>query len=169
MTVPGAAEHELARILATLDLDPPVTDDALARLTSHVATTYGVDLPEDYVTFLRLADGADGELENGAPVVFWKAALLPQVNEESETERWMPGMFIVGSDAGDALYGIDLRPDAPPERYVETFDVMEWDYVMWRGRSFLELLQYLGQPQASHSLRLGGIGRLLRGLRRPRP
>ena len=82
----------------------------------------------------------------------------------------MPGMFIIGSDAGDALYGIDLRSDAPPERYVETFDVMEWEYVMWRGRSFLDLLLYLGRRQeleASDSPRRGAFGRLLRGLRKP--
>jgi hypothetical protein len=41
-------------------------------------------------------------------------------------------------------FGIDLRPDAPPARYVETEDAaMDWDYVLWRGASFLELLVYL--------------------------
>jgi hypothetical protein len=149
---------------------PPATDDELEHLVSHVSATYGASLPEDYLAFLRTANGADGDLSNGAPVVFWKAELLPRINEDAETEQWMPGMFIIGSDAGDALYGIDLRSDAPPERYVETFDVMEWEYVMWRGRSFLDLLLYLGRRQeleASDSPRRGAFGRLLRGLRKP--
>ncbi len=136
------------------------------ELVSYVSKAYGARLPEDYVAFLRTTNGADGDLENGAPVVFWKAELLPQVNEESETDRWMSGMFIIGSDAGDALYGIDLRKEAPPGHYVETFDVMEWDYVMWRGRSFVELLLYLGRPLAtSDSSGLGAFGLLLRRLR----
>ena len=75
-------------------------------------------------------------------------------------------MFIIGSDAGDAHYGIDLREDAPPERYVETFDALEWDYVMWRGRTFLDLLLYVGR--SLDSPKPGGFGRLLRGRRKPR-
>jgi hypothetical protein len=166
LVLTDAAEPELARILAPLSLDPPATDDVIEHLVRHVSTTYSASLPEDYLAFLRTANGADGDLENGAPVVFWKAELLPRISEDAETEQWMPGMFIIGSDAGDALYGIDMREDAPPERYVETFDVMEWDSVMWRGRSFLDLLLYLGRPLDSP--KLGGFGRLLRGLRKPR-
>jgi SMI1/KNR4 family protein SUKH-1 len=167
--LPETTEPEFAHMLTPLTLDPPATDNELEQLERHVSTTYGARLPDDYLAFLRTANGGDGDLENGASVVFWKAELLPRVNEDSETERWMPGMFIIGSDAGDALYGIDLRRDAPPERYVETFDVMEWDYVMWRGGSFLDLLRYLGRPhdvEASDSSSLGAFGRLLRGLRR---
>jgi SMI1 / KNR4 family (SUKH-1) len=169
LVLTDAAEPELARILAPLSLDPPATDDVIEQLVRHVSTTYGASLPEDYIAFLRTANGADGDLENGAPVVFWKAGLLPRISEEAETEQQMPGMFIIGSDAGDALYGIDLREDAPPERYVETYDVMEWDYVMWRGRSFLDLLLYLGRPlelEGSDSPTLGGFRRLFRKLRR---
>ena len=160
------AADPVARILAPLTLDPPAPDEVIEQLVRHVSTTYGASLPEDYVSFLRTANGADGDLENGAPVVFWKAELLPKVNEDSETERWMPGMFIIGSDAGDAHYGIDLREDAPPERYVETFDALEWDYVMWRGRTFLDLLLYAGRPLDSP--KPGGFGRLLRGRRKPK-
>jgi hypothetical protein len=46
-----------------------------------------------------------------------------------------------------------------------------WDG-LWRGRSFLDLLLYLGQQhqlEASDPSRLGAFGRLLRGLRKPRP
>ena len=160
------AVEPLARILAPLTLDPPATDEVIEQLVQHVSATYGASLPEDYLSFLRTANGADGDLENGAPVVFWKAELLSRVDEDSATESWMPGMFIIGSDAGDAHYGIDLREDAPPERYVETFDVLEWDYVMWRGRTFLDLLLYVGRPLDSP--KPGGFGRLLRGPRKPR-
>jgi hypothetical protein len=135
---------ELERLLAPLDRGGPVSEEALRALSEHVARTYGTRLPEDYVAFLQLADGADGTLPGGHPVVLWEAQQLPQINEEMETEEWMPGFFVIGSDTGDFPFGIDLRPDAPPERYVETEDVgMDWDYVLWRGASFLELLRYL--------------------------
>ena len=75
-------------------------------------------------------------------------------------------MFVIGSDAGDAHYGIDSREDAPPERYVETFDALEWDDVMWRGRMFLDLLLYADRPRGSP--KPGRFGRLLRGRRTPK-
>jgi SMI1 / KNR4 family (SUKH-1) len=134
---------ELARLLEPLDRGDPISEDALRRLTEHVEQTYGASLPDDYLAFLRRANGADGPLPGGNPIVLWEAEQLPDVNADLETEQWMPGFFVIGSDSGDFLYGIDLRPDAPPDPYVETEDAaMEWDYVLWRGGSFLELLRY---------------------------
>ena len=135
-----AAEPDLARMLAPLDVDPPATEDEVGQLLTTSRRRTARAFPRTISRSSGRRTELDGDLENGAPVVLWKAELLPRINEDSETEEWMPGMFIIGSDAGDAVYGIDMREDAPPERYVETFDVMEWDYVMWRGRSFVDLL-----------------------------
>ncbi len=69
------------------------------------------------------------------------------MNADSETEQWMPGLLMIGSDAGDSVYGIDLRKDASGERFIETEDVgMSWDYVFWRGRTILDLLNHLNRP-----------------------
>jgi hypothetical protein len=137
-------QAELERIVGVLECEPPVSDDALQELVTHVSATYDSSLPHDYVAFLRIADGADGDLESGAPILFWKAELLAQVNEEYESAEQMPGLLVIGSDAGDLVYGIDLRKDAPSERYVETEDVsMAWDYILWRGRTLLELLRHV--------------------------
>ena len=58
----------------------------------------------------------------------------------------MPGLLVIGSDAGDLVYGIDLRQDAPRERYIETEDAsMAWDYILWQGRTVLDLLQHLNR------------------------
>ena len=160
------AADPLARILAPLSLDPPATDGVIEHLVRHVSTTYGASLPEDYLSFLGTANGADGELENGAPVVFWKAELSPGQRRQ-ETESWMPGMFIIGSDAGDAYNGVDLREDAPAERYVETLDVPEWDDVTWRGRTFLDLLLHVGRPL--DSTKPGGFGAWFAGCVSPGP
>jgi SMI1 / KNR4 family (SUKH-1) len=144
---PEPEQSETARLLAGLDVGPPVAEAALARLVAHVSARYEVPLPEDYVAFLRTANGADGTFEGGGPIVLFMAEVLPQVNADNEEEQFMPGCFVIGTDAGDATYGIDLRTDAPRERYVETFDFMDWDYVMWRGDSLLEVLRYASSPQ----------------------
>jgi hypothetical protein len=78
----------------------------------------GTRLPIDYVD-LRIANGADGDLDSGAPILFWKAELLNEVNDDFDVDGQMPGLLVIGTDAGDLAYGIDLRQDAPPERYIE--------------------------------------------------
>jgi hypothetical protein len=108
----------------------------LQALFEHVERTYGTRLPDDYVAFLRRANGAEGELPGGNPIVLFEAQVLKQANDDMDTQEWMPGFFVIGGDTGDYPFGIDLRPDAPPARYVETEDAaMDWDYVLWRGAS----------------------------------
>jgi hypothetical protein len=169
---PEDESAQLARILGGLDLEPPASPEAISQLIRHVSATYETSLPEDYLAFLQIANGADGELANGVPVVFWKAELLPQVNEETKTEEWMSGFFVIGSDTGDTLYGIDLRKDAPLERYLEADEGgMDWEYVFWRGTTFLDLLLYLGRPflDPPNSAGVRGVGRaFLRRLRSKR-
>jgi hypothetical protein len=161
-------EHDdLTTLLAALAVEPPVSDAALQRLAAYVSATQGAELPEDYVTFLRTANGADGTFANGAPIVLWTTDALPEVNTY-EGEPVLPGCLIIGSDAGDGLYGIDMRIDAPAERYVDLYDGPDWDLVLWRGGSFLELLRHVSSPEPSRSPGIRGslraaIGRLRKG------
>lgn len=137
---------ELGHLITLLERDPPISDNVLQQLQAWVTATYGTSLPKDYVDLLRIADGADGDLESGAPILFWKAELLNEVNADFDVDGQMPGLLVIGSDAGDLVYGIDLRQDAPRERYIETEDAsMAWDYILWQGRTVLDLLQHLNR------------------------
>jgi hypothetical protein len=76
--------------------------------------------------------------------VFWSAELLAKVNEENESRRHAPAFFVIGGDADDPLFGIDLRPGAPAARYVVTDSIaIGWDYILWRGDSFRELIRHI--------------------------
>ena len=151
---------DLAALLDGLEVEPPASDGDLRQLAEYVAATHGAALPEDYVAFLRTANGADGTFENGAPIVLWTASVLPEANT-FEDAPMLPGCLLIGSDAGDGQYGIDLRRDAPTERYVDLYDGPEWDLVLWRGGSFLELLRHVSRPEPPRSSGIrGAIGRL---------
>jgi hypothetical protein len=137
---------DVGAILARLDCDPPITVEALTRLVAHIELTYETPLPNDYVDFLRTADGADGTLDNGIPIALWSAEVLPEANL-LDGSLWLPGCLIIGSDTGDTVYAIDMRENAPPERYLESEDVgLDWDYIFWRGPSFADLLAHLSAP-----------------------
>ena len=151
-------------LLAGLDVEPPVSDEALDALRQYVSATYELPLPDDYVAFLRTANGADGTRENGTPLVLWTADVLPEGNT-FEGEQILPGCLLIGSDAGDGHYGIDLRRDTPStQRYVDLYDAPEWEMVLWRGGSLRELLLEIGKPKVGEE---GGFVRsAFRRLRR---
>ena len=144
------AELEIARILAPLDRGAGVSDAQLAALAADLAGVFPAPLPDDYVAFLRYANGADGTLSNGVPIVLWEAETILEANADTVEEGWMPGCLLVGSDSGDFLYGIDLRTDSMHDaKYIETEDVgIAWDYLLWSGPSFLALLRYLSRAES---------------------
>ena len=153
-------------VLAGLERDPPISQEALAGLIEHVARTYETRLPDDYVAFLRTANGADGHLANGIPIALWSAEVLPEANL-LEGSPWLPGCLVIGSDTGDTVYAIDMREDAPPERYLESEDVgLDWDYIFWRGGTFASLLAHLSAALDPEPPKRGLRNALSRALRR---
>ena len=144
--VSESAGNDVDRVLAGLECDPPISQQSLADLIEHVERTYATRLPDDYVEFLQTANGADGHLANGIPVALWSAEVLPEANL-LEGLPWLPGCLVIGSDTGDTVYAIDMRKDAPSERYLESEDVaLDWDYIFWRGPTFASLLTHLSAP-----------------------
>ena len=138
------------RALAGLERYPPISEEGLSALVAYVAGTFETTLPDDYIAFLRIANGADGELESGLPIVLWASDLLPEINVDNQTDAWMPSCMIIGSDAGDLVYGIDMRAEPAHERYVESEDVgLSWDYLLWQGRSFDDLIARVNRPLGS--------------------
>jgi hypothetical protein len=78
-------------------------------------------------------------------VALWAVEVLREANEDYAPSEWMPGCFLIGSNGGNAAYGIDTRSEDPANMtYVETdFIPMGWEYVFWEGRTLLELLRHL--------------------------
>jgi hypothetical protein len=153
--VSEAADVDVNGVLAGLERDPPISEDALAALIEHVDRTYANSLPDDYVDFLRTANGADGQLANGIPIALWSAEVLPEANL-LDGSPWLPGCLVIGSDTGDTVYGIDMRADAPAERYLESEDVgLDWDYVFWRRSTFASLLAHVSAPLSPKPSRRG--------------
>ena len=161
--------EETIRALAGLERDPPISEEGLSALLAYVARSFETTLPDDYLAFLRIANGADGALEGGLPIVLWASDLLREMNVDNQTESWMPGCLIIGSDEGDLVYGIDMRAEPSPERYIESEDAgLSWEYLLWQGRSFDDLIARVNRPlgSATADRRDGSLrGRLARPFR----
>ena len=98
-------------------------------------------LPEDYVSFLRDCDGAEGSIGNSY-IQLWSSGDIIARNKEYKVEEFAPGLLIFASDGGDRAFAFDLRFD--PVIIVEIpFIGMSIESIVRCGSTFSEFLQYL--------------------------
>lgn len=136
---------EFAEVLQRMSTAEGASDAAIGRLLDYAQRTVGAVLPPDYLELLRYTNGADGPIGEHGHLVLWAVEVLEEVNDGFAPAEWMPGFFIIGSNGGDAAYGVDTRPKDPAKMtYVETdFIGMGWDSVFWEGKGLLDLLRHL--------------------------
>jgi len=101
----------------------------------------GVDLPLDYVDFLRASNGAEGPVGRSYLEV-WPAEDVLRLNEEYRAKEFLPGLMLFGSSLGGVAYGFDGRGDKATIAEVP-FDSMNPESVIRRGSSLQELLEFL--------------------------
>jgi len=90
-------------------LDPPAEPAVVDGLSARL----GVDLPEDYIDFLKEHNGGEGFVDENY-VIFFKAEELADFNREYEVEKYAPGIFLFASNGGGEGYGFDTQDRAMP-------------------------------------------------------
>lgn len=90
-------------------LDQPADLGVVERLHFDLK----VELPKDYLDFLRQHNGGEGFVGDHY-IVFWKAEELADFNREYEVEKYAPGIFLFGSSGGGEGYGFDTQSAARP-------------------------------------------------------
>lgn len=95
---------------AKWDRESPASEAALEKLLSES----GLELPEDYLEFLRQSNGGEGEL-GVQPGWFhiWKAEEVVQAGLEYEVPKYAPGFFAFGGNGGGELLAFDARKNRP--------------------------------------------------------
>jgi len=116
---------------------PGASAEALRSLASFA----WVDLPLDYVDFLRASNGAEGPVGRSYLEV-WPAEDVLRLNEEYRAKEFLPGLMLFGSSLGGVAYGFDGRGDKATIAEVP-FDSMNPESVIRRGSSLQELLEFL--------------------------
>ena len=82
---------------------------------SSLRQTLGVDLPSDYLDFLRFSDGGCGSIPVD-PWCFdglWKATELAEFNRGYQVATYCPGFFGIGSSGGGEMFAFDMRGAQP--------------------------------------------------------
>jgi len=102
----------------------------------------GATLPEEYVEFVRLTNGAEGFVGGNAYVILWSVEELAPLNKAYDVQTYVPGLMIFGSDGGGEAYGFDTRtPDWPIIQV--PFVGIAWSLARTIGRSFAAFLEHL--------------------------
>jgi hypothetical protein len=122
-------------------LEPPADPAIVEGLSSSL----GLDLPHDYLAFLRQHDGGEGFVGKNY-VVLWKAEELAEFNRQYEVETYAPGILLFGSDGGGEAYGFDTQSAAMPIVRVP-FIGMERRYALRIANDFPDLFAKLAIPE----------------------
>ena len=124
----------------SLNLKQPAAGDTLKQLRS-------VDrLPNDYVSFLRMSNGAEGFVGSSYLILFATEA-IESINQAAAVDRLAPGLIIFGSDGGGKSYAFDTRREEVT--IVEFFDMDIGDEEPTvRAKSFTGFLKYLFDQHA---------------------
>jgi hypothetical protein len=90
--------------------NPPAATDAIQDLVSGCA----IDLPDEYIEFLRFSNGGEGELGvDPGWFQIWPAEQVIQLNEGYKVTENIPGYFAFGSNGAGEMLVFDARSEQP--------------------------------------------------------
>lgn len=97
--------EELIKIFVNCECKPAASgsliDDAKSRI--------GNELPNDYIQFLMICNGAEGFISPGSYVMLWSIEDAIKWNQDYQVDEFAPGFFIFGSDGGGEAFAFDWQ------------------------------------------------------------
>ena len=69
-----------------------------------ITTVCGMELPEDYLEFMREHSGGEGPIGEIGYGCFFRLEELEEINAEYKVQEHWPGYVVIGSDMGGMLW-----------------------------------------------------------------
>ena len=122
------------------DLGLPVLHTGAPReALSKIEQVLGTDLPHEYVELMRRTNGVEGFVSHDHYIIFWPAEELLELNHGYGVEENRPGLWLFGSNGGDAGYAFDTACCPMAVKELAFIDLCEETV----GVSFEEFIQRL--------------------------
>ena len=120
--------------------DPASPDDI-----EELVLKSGLQLPKDYIDFLKLSNGGEGELPVD-PYWFqiWSADEVLEHNEGYQVKEYLPGFFAFGSNGGGELLAFDTRKEGAWPVYMVPFIPMDESGAQKVSPDFLSFAEMFG-------------------------
>lgn len=122
--------------------EAPADPNAVAALSAAAP----IELPDEYLSLLRVSNGGGGPLEV-EPGWFhlWSAQEVVAANREYEVQERVPGLFGFGSNGGGELLAFDARQGPPWKIVMVPFIGMDESAIMQVAEDFSEFLRATGR------------------------
>lgn len=135
MTDQVSLDPSLRTALARLQLRGPASQEDLEAALSAAPGP----LPEDYLAFLRVSDGAEGWVgENYVQIAPARSA----ADTTAAFARWVPGLYFFAGDGAAGLFAFDLRDGAGRVAITHTDD-LNLEGLVYAATSFNVFLGFL--------------------------
>ena len=118
-----------------MTVKPGAKEKALGELQRAVR----IELPADYLEFLRWTNGADGDIGRNY-VQVWSAEEI--TSDPYPFEEFVPGLLFIAGDGGAALFGFDSRIHPMPI-VITHHDDLDLEYLVVAAPSFTAFLEFL--------------------------
>ena len=99
----------------------------------------GVQLPQSYIDFLRLTNGAEGFASESVYLNLYPAEQIAELNEGYAISEFAPGLLLIGSDGGGTAYALDTRHESMPVRDMPFIRIYQYD-IRTAGSDFEDFL-----------------------------
>ena len=112
---------------------------------SVLESVKGLELPDDYLDFMREHNGGEGPLGENNYGCFYRFEELEEVNDDYEVQDNWPGYVVIGSDMGGQLWA--YNPEKKVYCQIDSMNTDEETYYTQAG-SFEEFLRKMDEELA---------------------
>ncbi len=120
---------------------PPATQDSIEALASDCS----LDLPKQYLEFLTLSNGGEGELGvDPGWFQLWPVEEVLDLNRDYGIDEFLPGFFGFGSNGGGELLAFDTRDNSPWKVVMVPFIPMDVEEAIVIADDFPTFVQAIG-------------------------
>src|SRR5690349_5180965 len=131
-------EARFQTLTVGMQRNPGASEATLARLQAQARTA----VPDDYLTFLGWSNGAEGWIGPNYIAFFPAEAVAENAWAGYVYEEFLPGLWLIGGDGGEAYFAFDTRSQPMP---IVVFhgDDMEFEGLVTMAPSFAAFVEFL--------------------------
>lgn len=128
-------------MMRTMDLEAPTSEESI----SQAERIMGVQFPEQYKSFMKLHNGAEGLLGENSYLVIWSIDEIAELNIDYGFTEYTPGLVVFGSDGGEMAYAFDMRDEKKKivEIPMDSIHIEEAEFISDTFEGFIEALYKL--------------------------
>lgn len=136
-------DGRISALFEIADRRPGATEAAIDQVRAYAE----LELPKEYLDFLRSSNGAEGQVGRKGYVHLFAAEEIPKLDEGFGLREFLPGFLLVGSDGGGEAIAIDTRSNDPltMEYVVVPFIGLDIDDICFRSGSLYDLLRHIAR------------------------